>query len=167
MRPLAPLLLSCAVLLGGCGSPTGVNPRFEFGEAFSLREGAVAVSSDGTTVVEFLEVVTDSRCPGGPIVCIWAGEAIVALSVHGAYDMIGFSRAEGSAKREPADAVGVAAGADLSIAVPRFEVKVGAPEPTQAGAWVVEVVALDQQQNPSASRPRYARIVVRRAPSVD
>ncbi len=61
----------------------------------------------------------------------------------------------------------MAAGADLSIAVPRYEVKVGAQEPTAAGAWIVQVVALDQQQNPSASRPRYARIVVSRAASLD
>ena len=78
IKRLAPLF--SLVLALGCGTPTEVVARFEFGEAFELAVGQTALSSDGNTTVTFARVITDSRCPSDAV-CVWAGEAIVELAI--------------------------------------------------------------------------------------
>src|SRR5688572_19865943 len=79
MRRLAPLL--SLVLAAGCGAPTAIEEPFQFGEPFWVPVGRVAISADASTVVHFVRVISDSRCPGGDIVCVWAGEAKLELGV--------------------------------------------------------------------------------------
>ncbi len=79
-RRLAPLF-SLVVALG-CGAPTAVLEPFGYGEPFWVSVGHTAVSADASTAVRFVRVVTDSRCPGGEIVCVWAGEASVEIGMR-------------------------------------------------------------------------------------
>jgi len=78
-RHLAPLLSLCLAL--GCGSPIALTESFHLGEPFWLEIGTTGHSEEGTTTVRYERVASDSRCPGGDIVCIWAGEVTVEVSV--------------------------------------------------------------------------------------
>lgn len=80
MKRLAPLFSLLLAL--GCGTPTAVLEPFDFGEPFWVPVGRTAVSADASTVVRFVQVVADSRCPGGDIVCVWEGEASVEIGVR-------------------------------------------------------------------------------------
>lgn len=80
MRRLAPLF--SLMLMLGCGAPTAVQEPFAFGEPFWVALGRAAAGDDASTVVRFIRVVTDSRCPGGDIVCAWEGEASVEVGVR-------------------------------------------------------------------------------------
>jgi hypothetical protein len=80
MRRLAPLF--SLVLALGCGAPTAVQEPFGYGDPFWLALGRSAVSADASTIVRFVRVVSDSRCPGGDIVCVWEGEASVEIGVR-------------------------------------------------------------------------------------
>jgi hypothetical protein len=44
------------------------------GQAFSLLKGQSTVISGENLAIQFIEVISDGRCPRGAI-CIWAGEA--------------------------------------------------------------------------------------------
>jgi len=74
----------------GCGgSVTQPDPR-PIGQPFELRVGTSTTVEGGLTLT-FDRVTTDSRCPMD-VVCVWAGDAIVAVSLSQA--------ADGSATRE-------------------------------------------------------------------
>ena len=76
LTPLFSLLLALA-----CGSPTEPTDPFRLGEPFWLEIGRTAASDAAATLVRYDRVVADSRCPGGNIVCVWAGDITVELSV--------------------------------------------------------------------------------------
>ena len=72
------IALLAALLTAACfSSPTA--PDAVIGAPFDLRAGATAALPDGLTI-KFETVRSDSRCPMDAV-CVWAGEAIVALSV--------------------------------------------------------------------------------------
>ena len=50
------------------------------GREFSLRPGESATIESTGLVVTFLSVLSDSRCPADAV-CVWAGDAVVALRV--------------------------------------------------------------------------------------
>ncbi|MFE0026137.1 hypothetical protein [Amycolatopsis sp. NPDC059021] len=56
--------------------PVGV----QLDQPFTLRAGQAAALDDKDVVVRFTELVDDSRCRPG-MQCIWAGEAVVAVSI--------------------------------------------------------------------------------------
>jgi hypothetical protein len=60
----------------GCGGPTSAS-QLPLGQAFELRPGTSAALQDGLKVA-FDAVRSDSRCPMDAL-CIWAGDAIVAV----------------------------------------------------------------------------------------
>ena len=71
----------------GCSSspPTAPSEGVPLGREFALRPGeSVTIQPTGLRV-SFQGVVEDSRCPADAI-CVWAGDAVVALSV-GARDL--------------------------------------------------------------------------------
>jgi len=63
-------LLLVTVLLASC---TLAEVTVPLGQEFSLSVGHRAVISGEDLRIEFVDVVTDSRCPKD-VVCIWAGE---------------------------------------------------------------------------------------------
>ena len=75
-RPL-PLVL---LLLVGCSNVLDVEPD----AAVTLAPGETVAVTGGDIQVTFVEVRQDSRCPDDPvIVCLWAGDAEVALAADG------------------------------------------------------------------------------------
>ncbi|MBK7907450.1 MAG: hypothetical protein IPJ78_12945 [Gemmatimonadetes bacterium] len=78
IKRLAPLFSLCLAL--GCGSPTGVQASFGFGDPFWIEVGHSAVSRDADMVVRFLSVIENSTCPIDAV-CVWAGRAIVEVGV--------------------------------------------------------------------------------------
>lgn len=81
-RPLFLVLASAVVFAAGCTKEIDG----ETGTPFVLKVNQKAAISDPlhqrTLMVEFDEVVEDSRCPEGAM-CFWAGQAIVAVSING------------------------------------------------------------------------------------
>lgn len=79
LRWIFALTMIAASLGAACGrnptEPTGV----PLGQPFDLRAGESAVVPGGLKVT-FDRVVSDSRCPIDAI-CIWAGEAVLALKL--------------------------------------------------------------------------------------
>jgi hypothetical protein len=74
-RAVAVLLLAAAA--AGCNQPeivTALERRFHLGV------GRQAVFPQEQMELGFVRVVSDSRCPEGAT-CVWAGEAVVALSI--------------------------------------------------------------------------------------
>ena len=69
------------VLTAACSS-TPTSPDVVNGRPFELRAGATAALPDGLRI-KFQTVRSDSRCPMDAL-CVWAGEAIVALSLTAA-----------------------------------------------------------------------------------
>lgn len=78
-RLLAVVWLSHIIFSGGCAGNPVQPSQVAFGEPFQLRAGASAVLSDGLTT-SFDRVKSDSRCPMDAL-CVWAGDAVVAVSV--------------------------------------------------------------------------------------
>lgn len=75
------IALLAALLTSAClGTPTA--PDAVIGTPFELHAGATAALPDGLRI-KFETVRSDSRCPTDAV-CVWAGEAIVALSVTAA-----------------------------------------------------------------------------------
>ena len=70
--------LVAALLTAAC-LDTPTSPDAAIGRPFELRAGATVAVSGGLTI-KFGAVRSDSRCPMDAI-CVWAGEATVALSV--------------------------------------------------------------------------------------
>lgn len=82
IRTIALLTASAFLLLTACEKKVAG----ETGKPFVLKAGQQAGIADNlmqrTLIVRFDEVVEDSRCPEGAN-CIWAGQAIVAVSING------------------------------------------------------------------------------------
>jgi hypothetical protein len=65
-----------------CGSPTQVRRDVPLGEAFWLDAGGLAVLREGSMVLRFREIASDSRCPTEALVrCVSAGSARVEVSL--------------------------------------------------------------------------------------
>ena len=87
------MLLTLAVVLFAGSEPFGeastsrpsagvAQQRFVLDEECALRVGQTAELAAGTGVrLTFEAVRGDSRCPVG-VSCIWAGDAVVAMTVH-------------------------------------------------------------------------------------
>ena len=71
-------ILSVALSLGCGRSPTRPSP-LPLGQSFELRAGGSAILQSGLTVT-FERVESDSRCPMDAL-CVWAGDAIVMVSL--------------------------------------------------------------------------------------
>lgn len=71
-------LLACAALTCGCAAHPA-QPSSPLRQPFDLRIGATATLADGVKV-SFDAVTSDSRCPLDAV-CVWAGEAVVSVSL--------------------------------------------------------------------------------------
>ncbi len=80
MRSVAAALLTLAVACGGADL-TGPTKRVALGQSFELRVGETTTIGEELLVVGFAGVSSDSRCPID-VVCVWAGEAIVELTLR-------------------------------------------------------------------------------------
>jgi hypothetical protein len=73
------LVVVAALAAAGCfNSPTA--PDAAVGKPFDLKAGAVSTLPDGARL-RFERVQSDSRCPMD-VMCVWAGDAIVAVTVN-------------------------------------------------------------------------------------
>jgi hypothetical protein len=72
-------LILAAVLSAACGAPSTAPV---FGENVTVQYNAAVRIPSGTTMVRFISVTTDSRCPFGAQ-CIWTGDAAVVFLVGG------------------------------------------------------------------------------------
>jgi hypothetical protein len=73
----------CFIVLGAIGcssSPVAPSAEVPLGREFSLKPGESAAIESTDLRVTFLNVLSDSRCPADAV-CVWAGDAVVALSV--------------------------------------------------------------------------------------
>ena len=73
----------CFIILGAIGcssSPAAPSAEVPLGREFSLKPGESATIESTDLRVTFLSVLSDSRCPADAL-CVWAGDAVVALSV--------------------------------------------------------------------------------------
>jgi hypothetical protein len=80
---LSRFLVSAALFYASVGLGCASNPaqpsQLEPGQPFELRSGTSASSPAGLKIT-FHGVTTDSRCPMD-VVCVWAGDAIIAVSL--------------------------------------------------------------------------------------
>jgi hypothetical protein len=72
------------LFLAACGHVTPRAMEIIPGEQFTLSVAQTAVLP-GEGLLEFAQVVSDSRCPVD-VQCVWAGDAVVALRASGAND---------------------------------------------------------------------------------
>jgi hypothetical protein len=72
-------VLMVAMLCAGCAGSSTQPSQTPLGQPFELRSGASAMLDGGLTIT-FDRVASDSRCPMNAL-CIWAGDAVVALSI--------------------------------------------------------------------------------------
>ena len=77
LKPLGLILLTA---LGCSSSPAAPSAGVPLGSEFSLKPGESAAIRSTDLRVTFLNVVSDSRCPADAV-CVWAGDAVVALRV--------------------------------------------------------------------------------------
>ncbi len=83
-RWLIPLLLTC-----GCNSAVGPGDQSsivitpQLGLPFDLRVGWWALFTHEGVELKFIGLVEDSRCPGGPVRCIWQGNGAIAVAISG------------------------------------------------------------------------------------
>jgi hypothetical protein len=78
------LVMVLAMALVGCRlSPEAEadSVGFNLNQAFSLRGGQEAATSDGTLRIRFDDVLEDSRCPT-EVECFWTGQARIAILVE-------------------------------------------------------------------------------------
>ncbi len=76
------LLLSVRVIaFAACHSATSPTRAVSLGQPFELPAGQAATIENELLLVSFQSVTADSRCPIG-VLCIWAGEAVVALEAR-------------------------------------------------------------------------------------
>lgn len=73
-------LLALGVACGG-SDVTGPSRRVALGQSFELRVGETATIGEELLVVGFSGVTSDSRCPVD-VVCVWAGEATLRLTLR-------------------------------------------------------------------------------------
>lgn len=85
-RLLLLLLLALPLIApSACGSPTQVHEDAPLDVPFWLEVGGFAVFRDGPSVVRFVSVLQDSRCPEGTDVrCVWAGDARLRFTIASA-----------------------------------------------------------------------------------
>lgn len=81
---ISPLILGFAglFLLSSC-APAQTNipqPKSAFPQSITLLEGKSAKIAESSRVVQFDKLISDSRCPVNAV-CVWAGDAVLALSV--------------------------------------------------------------------------------------
>jgi hypothetical protein len=72
-------VLMVSMLCAGCAGSSTQPSQTPLGQPFELRSGASAMLDGGLTIT-FDGVASDSRCPMNAL-CIWAGDAVVALSI--------------------------------------------------------------------------------------
>jgi len=77
----ARIFLVVSMLCAGCGGNSTQPSHTPLGQPFELRSGASAMLDGGLTIT-FDRVASDSRCPMNAL-CIWAGDAVVAVSILG------------------------------------------------------------------------------------
>lgn len=72
-------VLALVLLLSGCaGEPGEIKARL--GEEFSLSIGQSASITGEDLIIEFEEVVEDSRCPKN-VTCVWAGRVSCIIEI--------------------------------------------------------------------------------------
>jgi len=72
------------------GSAPGPGPvSATLGSPFQLKVGQTALIEPQGPMVDFMEVVEDSRCPTGAV-CVWAGRARILIRVSSIGDVLGF-----------------------------------------------------------------------------
>ena len=79
MKQLTLLALALGSLVAACNSQK--NTQFRLNESFMLRIGHTAEwQEDPRIQIRFASVTEDSRCPQN-IQCVWAGRAIMAITL--------------------------------------------------------------------------------------
>lgn len=73
------IAISVFIAASGCSEPEG-NIVVGLDEEFVLSVGQSATLTGEDLTIEFVEVVSDSRCPSGAT-CIWAGEASCLIEI--------------------------------------------------------------------------------------
>jgi len=82
LRVMRMLLLGCLISFAGCAANPPARAPVKLGAEFTLALGeSVGIDQTGV-IVEFKEVVEDSRCPMNAR-CIWEGNARIAIQVSG------------------------------------------------------------------------------------
>jgi hypothetical protein len=74
------LAIAVSVLLAVSGCSKSEVVQVDPGTEFSLSVGQVGVLTGEDIQIEFVEVISDSRCPTGAT-CIWAGEASCLIEI--------------------------------------------------------------------------------------
>lgn len=77
MKRILPVLLFFG---SACSSPTSPTPGVPLGRDFALKPGETVAIQGTRLTVGFESVLDDSRCPAD-VVCVWQGEAVLALRV--------------------------------------------------------------------------------------
>lgn len=67
------------ILLSACDSPVTQNVH-DYGEELDLNIGEMKKVGSDKTLVEFLDVLEDSRCPLN-VTCVWAGNGKVQIRI--------------------------------------------------------------------------------------
>ncbi len=75
------------VAQGSAASPDQISAALD--NSFQLEIGQTALIEPQGPIVEFVEVVEDSRCPTG-VACVWAGRARILIKVSSSGDVLGF-----------------------------------------------------------------------------
>ena len=75
------------VAQGSAASPDQI--PVALGNSFQLEVGQTALIEPQGPIVEFVEVVEDSRCPSD-VVCVWEGRAVILIRVSSSGDALGF-----------------------------------------------------------------------------
>ena len=75
------IVLLAMVASAACDSATSPSGTVPLGQPFELPVGQSATIGDELLTVSFQSVTADSRCPIG-VLCIWAGEGVVALEAR-------------------------------------------------------------------------------------
>ena len=78
MRPIA--LMFCLLAATGCDEKGPTAPTVPVNQQFTLAPGEAASIESTPLRVQFIRVMSDSRCPADAI-CIWVGDATVHLRV--------------------------------------------------------------------------------------
>ena len=79
------LLVTACMTPSQPGTSGGVTPTINaaMGSEFEIAVGQEAKVQGTSTVIRFSGVIEDSRCPSD-VQCVWAGDAVVRLSLSGA-----------------------------------------------------------------------------------
>jgi hypothetical protein len=80
LRAFSALVVFAAV---GCSTTPSSTVGVPLGSEFILKPGETARVQSTDLRVTFVQVLNDSRCPGDAL-CVWAGDAVLALRVGSA-----------------------------------------------------------------------------------